>query len=75
MPATVLCRLCSRTASQQFTKLYYYVIRSTDVYGRFPRKSGKSEHAQSVYTRPSFMRDLTGPDEAKVAHAVFSHFT
>ena len=36
MPATVLCRLCSRTAGQQFTELYYYVIRSTDVYGRYP---------------------------------------
>ena len=36
MPATVLCRLCSRIAGQQFTELYYYVIRSTDVCGRYP---------------------------------------
>ena len=36
MPTTVLCRLCSCTAGQQFTELYYYVIRSTDVYGRYP---------------------------------------
>ena len=27
IPATVLCRLCSCTAGQQFTELYYYVIR------------------------------------------------
>ena len=36
MPATVLCRLCSRTAGQQFTELYDYVIRSTDVHERYP---------------------------------------
>ena len=59
MPATVLCQLCSRTAGQQFTELYYYVICSTDMYGRYPispENLGNLEHAQSVYTRPSFMR-------------------
>ena len=57
MPATVLCRLCSHTAGQQFTELYYYIIRSTDVYGRYPippENLGNLEHAQTVYTRPSF---------------------
>ena len=56
---TVLCRVDALTlAGQKFTELYYYIIRSTDVYTEdilfVPRNLGNLEHAQTVFTRPSF---------------------
>ena len=49
-PAGYAGRLCSRTAGQQFTELYYYVIRSTDVYGAIsPENLGNlSMHSQCI---------------------------